>query len=74
MDRWAWWATVHAVAKSQTQQSDLAQHNVLIRGRQEGQSQRRRYGDRSRDGATWSQAKKCGQPLKAEKGREFDSP
>ena len=52
---------------------DLAQHNVLIRGRQEGQSQRR-YGDRSRDGATWSQAKKCGQPLKAEKGREFDSP
>ena len=29
MDRGAWWATVHEVAKSQTRLSDSAQHCVL---------------------------------------------
>ena len=29
MDRGAWWATVHRVAKSQTQLSDQAQHTAL---------------------------------------------
>ena len=27
MDRGAWWATVHGVAESQTQLSELAKHN-----------------------------------------------
>ena len=29
MDRGAWWATVHRVAKIQTQLSDQAQHTAL---------------------------------------------
>ena len=29
MDRGAWWATVHGVAKSQTRVSDKAQHSKM---------------------------------------------
>ena len=30
MDIGAWWATIHGVAKSQTQLSDFTSHNVLL--------------------------------------------
>ena len=31
MDRGAWWATVHGVAKSQTRLSDSAQHTTVYK-------------------------------------------
>ena len=31
MDRGAWWAAVHGIAKSQTRWSDYAQHSTLCR-------------------------------------------